>query len=145
MSLYVRENGSAEVVPYQLDCAASTALTKRVITNQWGARQRRVWERTQRSSLELESGIKRVCFTQPVILPRCAAEVEPSLHQPQRLVGNQAMGQPFHMRYAYYRKYGAGGKGAVTSSTHNFPCGSIPQPKSVYGGIDYRPLLNARQ
>jgi hypothetical protein len=139
MSLIKKEDGSVEIVPYDLDSQGpncSVALTSRLPAKSWGQRSKVVWEKTQSKPLELESGIKKHSFSQPVILPKAAAEVEPSMHQPQRFCGAAALGTPFYQRYGYYKKYGAGGKGARTSAFHNFPNASMPQPKTVYGNFE---------
>lgn len=135
MSLVTKPDGTHEVVPYDLDCAASVSLTTRLPAGRWGQRNKSTWIKTQSRDVDIGHGIKKVCFTQPVILPKYAAEVEPSLHQPQRFAGSAALGTPFYMKYHYYKKFGSAGRGATTSSTHNFPTGSMPQPRTVYGGV----------
>lgn len=132
MSLIKKPDGSVEIVPYDLDSKTSLNLTTRLPAKRWGQRSKLVWQKTQSRPMELDGAIKKHSFSQPVILPKAAAEVEPSMHQPQRLCGAAALGRPFYQRYAYYKKYGGAGKGARTSDFHNFPNGSMPQPKTIH-------------
>lgn len=138
MSLIPAPSGSTgahQIVPYDMDTPSAMRLTQRAPMRRWGQRTKSVWLKSQSKVMELDCGIRRCCIAQPVILPACAASVEPSLHQPQRYCGAAALGAPFYQRYGYFKMYGAAGKGAKTAYAHNFPAGSMPAPKTVYGNF----------
>jgi hypothetical protein len=66
-------------------------------------------------------------------LPASAIGVDPALRTKSgRSQGGYTTTLPFHKRYGYYRTFGATGRGATSSSTHNFPVGQSPKASRVY-------------